>query len=68
MVGGSRQEQACDGGMQAAIVPSLLVAVGSTPNGSNARGKRYRLATLLTLAVCAMLSGACILYAIAQWG
>jgi len=54
--------------MQAAMVPSLLEALGAVPDPRKARGKRYRLATLLTLSVCAMLGGARSLYAIAQWG
>lgn len=54
--------------MQAAMVPSLLEALAAVPDPRKARGRRYRLATLLTLAVCAMLSGARSLYAIGQWG
>lgn len=54
--------------MEAAMVPSLLEALASVPDSRKARGKRYALATLLTLSVCAMLSGARSLYAIAQWG
>lgn len=49
-------------------VPSLLEALSAIPDPRKARGRRYRLATVLTLAVCAMLSGARSLYAIAQWG
>ena len=54
--------------MVADRVPSLLEALSSVPDPRHARGRRYRLAPLLTLAVCAMLSGARSLYAIAQWG
>lgn len=54
--------------MHAAMVPSLLEALAAVPDPRKARGRRYRLATLLTLAVCAMLSGARSLYAIGQWG
>lgn len=49
-------------------VPSLLEALADVPDPRKARGRRYRLASVLTLAVCAMLSGARSLYAIAQWG
>jgi hypothetical protein len=49
-------------------VPSLLEALSAVPDPRRARGRRYRLASVLTLAVCAMLSGARSLYAIAQWG
>jgi len=54
--------------MRAEVVPSLLEALAAVPDPRKARGKRYRLATLLTLSVCAMLSGARSLYAIAPWG
>jgi DDE family transposase len=54
--------------MGEAMVPSLREALASVPDPRKARGKRYAAATLLTLAVCAMLSGARSLYAIAQWG
>jgi hypothetical protein len=49
-------------------VPSLLEALSAVPDPRRARGRRYRLARVLTLAVCAMLSGARSLYAITQWG
>jgi hypothetical protein len=54
--------------MQAAIVPSLFEALRVVPDPRKARGRRYSLATLLTLSVCAMLAGARSLYAIAPWG
>jgi len=54
--------------MRAELVPSLVEALGQVPDPRKARGKRYAAATLMTLAVCAMLSGARSLYAIAQWG
>ena len=54
--------------MHGAMVPSLREALASVPDPRKARGRRYTAATLLTLAVCAMLSGARSLYAIAQWG
>lgn len=47
---------------------SLLDALAVVPDPRHARGRRYRAATRLTLAVCARLSGARSLYAIAQWG
>lgn len=52
----------------AAAVPSLLEALGSVPDRRKRRGRRYRQASMLTFAVCAMLCGARSLYAIAQWG
>lgn len=52
----------------ARVVPSLLAALAVVPDPRRRRGQRYAVATLLTLAVCAMLSGARSLYAIAQWG
>lgn len=54
--------------MRAETVPSLLEALAGVPDPRQARGKRYAMATLLTLAVCAMVSGARSLYAISQWG
>jgi hypothetical protein len=54
--------------MRAEAVPSLLEALAGVPDPRQARGKRYAAATLLTLAVWAMLGGARSLYAIAQWG
>jgi DDE_Tnp_1-associated len=49
-------------------VPSLLAALAAVPDPRKRRGRRYSAATILTLAVCAMLGGARSLYAIAQWG
>ena len=49
-------------------VPSLLEALATVPDPRFRRGRRYSVASLLTLAVCAMLCGARSLYAIAQWG
>jgi hypothetical protein len=49
-------------------IPSLLAALGAVPDPRQRRGRRYDQASLLTLAVCAMLCGARSLYAIAQWG
>jgi hypothetical protein len=54
--------------MEAMAVPSLREALRVVPDPRKARGKRYSAASLLTRAVCAMLSGARSLYAIAPWG
>jgi DDE_Tnp_1-associated len=47
---------------------SLLAALGRVPDPRCRRGRRYELAPVLALAVCAMVCGARSLYAIAQWG
>ena len=47
---------------------SLLEALWSVPDPRRRRGRRYELATVLALAVCAMACGARSLYAIAQFG
>jgi len=47
---------------------SLLEALRGVPDPRCRRGRRYELATVLALAVCAMVCGARSLYAIAQWG
>jgi len=49
-------------------LPSLLEALAAVPDARQRRGRRYAQASLLTLAVCAMLCGARSLDAIAQWG
>jgi len=49
-------------------VPSLLEALRAVPDPRHRRGCRYGQASILTLAVCAMLCDARSLYAIAQWG
>ena len=49
-------------------VPSLLEALRSVPDGRKRRGRRYRQASMLTFAVCAMRCGARSVYAIAQLG
>ena len=54
--------------MRGEEMPSLLEALAAVPDPRKARGRRYGLATLLALSVCAMLAGARSLYAIAQWG
>ena len=51
-----------------AVIPSLLEALAPVPDPRHRRGCRYSVATILTFAVCAMVSGARSLYAIAQWG
>ena len=47
---------------------SLLSALQEVPDPRHRRGRRYSLATILALSVCAMACGARSLYAIAQWG
>ena len=49
-------------------IASLLEALGAVPDPRQRRGKRYGQASMLSLAVCAMLCGARSLYAMAQWG
>ena len=46
----------------------LREALDLIPDHRSSQGKRYRLGSILALAVCAMLCGARGLYAIAQWG
>jgi len=47
---------------------SLMQALGRVPDPRSRQGRRYELAGVLGLAVCAMAAGARSLYAIAQWG
>ena len=47
---------------------SLLEAMVRVADPRKRRGRRYEIAKILTLAVCAMACGARSLYAIAQWG
>ena len=47
---------------------SLLRAFEEVPDPRSAHGRRHPLSAILALSVCAMVSGACSLYAIAQWG
>jgi hypothetical protein len=49
-------------------LPSLLEALRAVPDPRKRRGRRYGQASILTLAVCAMLCDVRSLYAIAQWG
>jgi hypothetical protein len=48
--------------------PGLLEALSGIEDPRNPKGVRHPLPAVLALAVCAMLSGARSLYAIAQWG
>jgi len=45
-----------------------MEALAQVPDPRSRHGRRYPLAAMLALAVCAMLCGARSLYAIAQWG
>ena len=47
---------------------SLLVAFEKVPDPRSSHGRRHPLSAILALSVCAMVSGARSLYAIAQWG
>ena len=47
---------------------SLLEAFEQVPDPRSTHGRRHPLSAILALSVCAMLSGARSLYAIAQWG
>ncbi len=47
---------------------SLMVAFETVPDPRSRYGRRHPLGAILALSVCAMLSGAKSLYAIAQWG
>ena len=47
---------------------SLMEVFASLPDPRSTHGRRHPLGAILALAVCAMLSGARSLYAIAQWG
>lgn len=47
---------------------SLLEALAAVPDHRSRHGRRYGLASVLAMAVCAMVCGARSLYAIAQWG
>jgi hypothetical protein len=47
---------------------SLLEALAAVPDPRSRHGRRYPLAGVLAMAVCAMACGARSLYAIAQWG
>ena len=50
------------------LARSLPAALATVPDPRSPQGKRHPLPAILTLAVCAMLSGARSLYAICQWG
>jgi len=47
---------------------SLLEALAGVPDPRSRHGLRYKIASVLALAVCAMACGARSQYAIAQWG
>ena len=47
---------------------SLLRAFEEFPDPRSTHGRRHPLSAILALSVCAMVSGARSLYAIAQWG
>jgi len=46
---------------------SLFVALAAVPDPRDPRGQRYPLVSLLAVAVCAVLAGACTFAAIADW-
>lgn len=50
------------------LVESLLGAFEKVPDPRSTHGRRHPLSAILALSVCAMVSGARSLYAIAQWG
>ena len=45
----------------------LLAVLEQVPDPRDARGRRYRLSSLLAVALCAVATGACSFYAIADW-
>src|SRR2546421_12287602 len=49
------------------VQQSLLHALAAVPDPRHRRGVRYRLASLLAVAVCAVLAGATTFAAIADW-
>src|SRR6266699_6490524 len=46
---------------------SLLVALAAVPDPRDPRGTRYPLVSMLAVAVCAVLAGACTFAAITDW-
>lgn len=46
---------------------SLIVALATVPDPRGLRGRRYPLVSILSVAVCAVLAGACTFAAIADW-
>jgi predicted transposase YbfD/YdcC len=46
---------------------SLLVALAVVPDPRDPRGRRYQLASMLAVAVCAVLAGACTFAAVSDW-
>jgi hypothetical protein len=51
-----------------AVAKSLLEALAEVPDPRSRHGRRYQIASVLAIAVCAMACGARSQYAIAQWG
>src|SRR3954468_9587024 len=47
--------------------PSLLLALAAVPDPRDPRGRRYPLVSVLAVAVCAVLAGACTFAAVADW-
>ncbi|WP_226438628.1 transposase family protein, partial [Rhodococcus yananensis] len=50
-----------------AQLPELLTTLESVPDPRARRGRRYRLPSLITVALCAVSAGARSYYAIADW-
>src|SRR5690606_18522811 len=46
---------------------SLFVALAAVPDPRDPRGRRYPLVSMLAVAVCAVLAGACTFAAICDW-
>jgi hypothetical protein len=46
---------------------SLFVALEVVPDPRDPRGRRYRLVSILAVAVCAVLAGACTFAAVTDW-
>src|SRR4051812_49794852 len=47
--------------------PSLLLALAAVPDPRDPRGRRYPLVSVLAVAVCAVLAGACTFAAVSDW-
>jgi predicted transposase YbfD/YdcC len=60
-------EQARSAAVTDGQCPSLLVALVTVPDPRDPRGRRYPLASMLAVAVCAVLAGACTFAAISDW-
>ncbi len=46
---------------------SLFVALAAVPDPRDPRGRRYSLVSMLAVAVCAVLAGACTFAAVTDW-